>query len=127
MIAATKGSSSIRQKLVLLEERGEKGGKPRLKEELITLHKIAKASIEARLDRLGMGNFGNCTPVGEAVYELKIYVGPGYRVYYAKVGKQIVLLLCGGSKRTQYKDIEKAKEYFKDYKSRGKDHGKKKY
>ena len=79
----------------------------------------ARVAIQTRLDRLGLGNFGNCESVGGGVYELKIYVGPGYRVYYAKIGKQIVLLLCGGSKKTQNKDIQKAKTYFQDYKNRG--------
>ena len=57
-------------------------------------------------------------PVGEGVLELRIDHGPGYRAYFARVGNAIVLLLCGGDKRTQRKDIERAKGYFEDYKKR---------
>lgn len=65
-----------------------------------------------------MGNFGDCEPVGDGISELKINFGPGYRVYFGKIGKTCVLLLVGGSKRSQQGDIEKAKEYFEDYKTR---------
>lgn len=77
-----------------------------------------KTKIRLRLDRLEMGNFGSCRSVGEGVFELKIDFGPGYRIYYALIGKTLVLLLCGGSKRSQDKDIKNAKEYFLDYKKR---------
>jgi putative addiction module killer protein len=60
-----------------------------------------------------LGNFGTAKPVGEGVNELKIDHGPGYRVYYAMNGKSIVLLLLGGDKSTQHKDIETAKAYWK--------------
>lgn len=80
---------------------------------------LTKAKIRLRLDRLEMGNFGQCEPVGEGVFELKIDFGPGYRVYFAKTGSKCVLLLCGGDKGSQKSDILKAKAYFKDYLSRG--------
>lgn len=80
----------------------------------------AKVKIRLRLDRLAMGNFGDCESVGNGVSELKIYFGPGYRVYFGKIGKTCILLLMGGSKSGQQNDIEKAKEYFEDYKIRGK-------
>ena len=54
-------------------------------------------------------------PVGEGVWELRIDTGPGYRVYYARSGKQVVLLLCGGDKRKQTADIKRAKDYWSDY------------
>lgn len=79
----------------------------------------ARSKIRLRLERLEMGNFGHCKSIGDGVYELKIDCGPGYRVYYGMIGKKIVLLLSGGSKRTQEKDIEAAKAYFIDYKTRG--------
>lgn len=79
----------------------------------------AKVAIEIRLDRVEEGNLGDCEPVGSGVYEFKFDVGPGYRVYFGKVGLQIILLFCAGSKRTQPKDIVKAKEYFQDYKIHG--------
>ena len=78
----------------------------------------ARARIKTRIDRVSLGNFGDVEPVGEAVSELRIDWGPGYRVYFARVGKTILLLLCGGDKRTQRRDIENAKAYFEDYKRR---------
>lgn len=57
-------------------------------------------------------------PVGEGVWELRIDAGPGYRVYYARSGKQVVILLCGGDKRKQKADIKRAKEYWSDYEKR---------
>ncbi len=78
----------------------------------------ARTRIEARLARVAVGNFGDAEPVGEGVMELRIDWGPGYRVYFARVGQMIVLLLCGGDKRTQRRDINRAKECFKDYKAR---------
>jgi putative addiction module killer protein len=78
----------------------------------------ARARINARLARLVGGNFGDSEPVGEGVMELRIDWGPGYRVYFARLGQVVVLLLCGGDKRMQDKDIKRAKDYFKDYKAR---------
>ena len=78
----------------------------------------ARAQIEARLARLATGNFGDTKWVGKGVLELRIDRGPGYRVYFARLGQEMVLLLCGGDKRTQQRDIERAKDYFDDYKAR---------
>jgi putative addiction module killer protein len=78
----------------------------------------ARTRVEARLARVTVGNFGDVEPVGEGVMELRIDWGPGYRVYFARVGQVIVLLLCGGDKRTQQKDIKRAKAYFEDFKTR---------
>ena len=69
----------------------------------------AKARIIARLDRMEMGNFGDVRPVGGGVNELRIHYGPGYRVYYTQRGPVVVVLLCGGNKKTQHADIAKAK------------------
>ena len=69
----------------------------------------ARARIQARIDRAGLGNFGDCEPVGGGVLEMRIHFGPGYRVYFIQRGTEIVVLLAGGSKRTQSKDILKAK------------------
>jgi len=80
--------------------------------------KQARTRIEARLARVAVGNFGDVEPVGEGVMELRIDWGPGYRVYSARLGQVVVLLLCGGDKRTQQKDINRAKGYFEDYKAR---------
>jgi putative addiction module killer protein len=78
----------------------------------------ARTRVQARLARVAVGNLGDVEPVGEGVLELKIDWGPGYRVYFARAGKVIVLLLCGGDKRTQQRDIQRAKAYFEDYKAR---------
>ena len=78
----------------------------------------ARARIAARLDRLSLGNFGDCKALREGVSELRIDWGPGYRVYYAMVGRTCVLLLCGGDKRRQSSDIRRAIEYLKDFKER---------
>jgi putative addiction module killer protein len=82
--------------------------------------KVAKASIARRLDRLAIGNPGDHKAVREGVSELRIDVGSGYRVYYAEQGERLVILLCGGDKSTQRKDIELALEYWADWKRRRK-------
>ena len=78
----------------------------------------AKARIVTRFSRLSLGNFGDHKPMRDGVWELRVDVGPGYRVYYAMADKTCVLLLCGGDKRRQSSDIERAVEYWKDYKKR---------
>lgn len=80
----------------------------------------AKAQIQARLVRVAAGNFGDCKPLRDGVQELRIDYGPGYRVYLSKQGPILVLLLCGGDKANQSRDIERAIEYLKDWKERGK-------
>lgn len=74
-----------------------------------------EARIEARIDRVSTGNFGDCKSLGGGLFELRIDSGPGYRVYYAVTGRTCVLLLCGGDKRKQATDIQRAREYFKEY------------
>ena len=70
----------------------------------------ARARILARIRRLSLGNPGDVEPIGEGISEMKIDHGPGYRVYYAKRGEALVILLVGGDKRRQKKDIARAKE-----------------
>ena len=79
----------------------------------------ARVAIELRIDRLEIGNFGQSKSLGGGLYELKIDVGPGYRVYFGRIGLEVILLLCAGDKKSQQKDIIKAKEYLEDYKRRG--------
>jgi putative addiction module killer protein len=79
---------------------------------------IARLRIAARIERLGKGLPGDWKSVGGGVRELRIDHGPGYRVYYAQHGNALILLLCGGDKRTQARDIERAHEYWKDYQTR---------
>jgi putative addiction module killer protein len=78
----------------------------------------AQAKIATRISRLALGNFGDCKPLRQGLCELRIDWGPGYRVYYAMVGRESVLLLSGGDKRKQSADIARALEYLKDYKER---------
>mgnify|MGYP006921314998 CR=1 FL=1 len=78
----------------------------------------ARARIATRLDRLrGQGNPGDYKEVG-GVYELRIDYGPGYRLYLAFVGQQVMVLLCGGDKSTQDADIKRALKYLEDYQER---------
>ncbi len=75
----------------------------------------AKARIEMRIRRLGLGNAGDVKPIGDGLSEMRIDYGPGYRVYYLQKGVILVILLCGGDKRTQKKDIENAKRIAEDW------------
>jgi|SRR5215510_6706683 putative addiction module killer protein len=78
----------------------------------------ARARIRVRIDRLSLGNAGDARPVGGGVWELRIDYGPGYRVYYAQSGPDIILLLCGGDKTTQAADIRLAHAYWTEYQVR---------
>jgi putative addiction module killer protein len=71
--------------------------------------RAAKPAILRRIDRLARGNPDDAKPIGEGVSEMRIHFGPGYRVYFVERGLQLVVLLCGGDKSSQGKDIEKAK------------------
>lgn len=76
------------------------------------------AKIIARIDRLAVGNFGDCKSLGGGLFELRIDWGPGYRVYYAMIHRICVLLLCAGDKGSQSVDIRRAREYLEDYRKR---------
>ncbi|MCF6319788.1 MAG: type II toxin-antitoxin system RelE/ParE family toxin [Proteobacteria bacterium] len=78
-----------------------------------------KARIESRLKRLGEGLYGDCETVGDGVLELRMFFGAGYRVYFGEDAGNIVILLCGGDKDSQKRDIKIAKEYWKEYKDNG--------
>lgn len=79
---------------------------------------IAKVQIVKRVNRMEQGNFGDNRFVGDGVWEMRIDVGAGYRIYYARDGEQVMLLLCGGDKRTQDADIKDAKKHWKDWQGR---------
>ncbi len=76
------------------------------------------ARIEARLQRVALGNMGDAKPVGQGVAELRFTFGSGYRVYFASHGDDVVILLCGGDKGSQSNDIETAISYWLDFKRR---------
>ena len=80
--------------------------------------RTARAKIQTRLGRLLMGNFGDSKFVGEGVYELRIDYGAGYLIYFGQVGSRVILLLCGGDKSSQERDIQTAKSYWRDYAKR---------
>jgi putative addiction module killer protein len=71
---------------------------------------VARAAITARIVRLSKGNFGDVKPVGDGVSEIRIHYGPGYRIYFQRKGSTIIILLCGGDKGSQEKDIARAKQ-----------------
>lgn len=75
----------------------------------------ARAKIRVRLNRIRLGNFGDCKPVGNGVSELRIPHGPGYRVYFGRQGNTVVILLYGGDKKTQSEDITLAQKHWNDY------------
>jgi putative addiction module killer protein len=77
----------------------------------------AKARIAQRLERLSLGNLGDYKSIGDGLYELRIDYGSGYRIYFGQIGLVVILLLCGGDKSTQNRDIRKAKEYWRDFRS----------
>ncbi len=80
--------------------------------------KQVQAKIRVRLKRLEASNFGDCDAVGEGVQELREHLGAGYRVYFSRHEQSVVILLCGGTKKSQSADIKTAKEYWADWKRR---------
>jgi len=80
--------------------------------------KMAQARIRLRLRQVEAGSLGDCEPVGEGVLELRVHAGAGYRVYCGRHGKTVVLLLCGGDKASQVRDIEQAKQLWTEWKRR---------
>lgn len=95
------------------------GGHDPVKEWLSNLSdRQARARVLTRLQRMAAGNFGDCKPLTDGVWELRIDHGPGYRVYYARAGEKLMLLLAGGDKRKQQADIDTAVTYWKDWNRR---------
>ncbi|MGA7978866.1 MAG: type II toxin-antitoxin system RelE/ParE family toxin [Chromatiaceae bacterium] len=75
----------------------------------------ARARILARIDRMADGNFGDVAPIGGGLSEARVHYGPGYRVYFMQHHEALVILLCGGTKKSQAKDIESAKQIAQDW------------
>jgi putative addiction module killer protein len=73
-----------------------------------------KARILARLESIAQGNLGDTKNLGNGVREIRVHVGPGYRIYFAQIDRIVLLLLCGGDKSTQKRDIERARQLLKD-------------
>ncbi len=84
--------------------------------------KKAGIKILDRIDRVQLGNLGNYKSLKNGIFELKIYFGPGYRIYFAYGALDKILILYGGTKATQRKDIEKAKKFYQNYITRGDTH-----
>jgi putative addiction module killer protein len=77
--------------------------------------RVGRAHILKRIDRLEGGNFGDHRSVGEGVWELRVHIGPGYRVYYGEEGRTLVLLLCGGDNKSHSKDIRLAQSFWHEF------------
>ena len=77
-----------------------------------------RAKIAVRIDRIATGNFGDCKAIKGGLSELRIEWGPGFRIYYAMLGRRRVLLICGGDKGSQASDIKRALAYLEDYRER---------
>ena len=80
----------------------------------------AASKVTTALYRIQYGNFSNVKSVGSGVFEYKIDFGPGYRVYFGRDGNTLIILLCGGTKKRQQRDITQAKQFWQEYKSRRK-------
>lgn len=78
----------------------------------------AKARILARVRSATFGNFGDCEPVGEGVSEMRIHIGPGYRLYFVRIGETLHVLLCGGDKSSQTRDITRAQRMARELKEK---------
>jgi putative addiction module killer protein len=91
------------------------GGKEPFHEWLSSLDTRDRAIVRGRIERVRHGLLGDCKSVGGGVFELRINCGPGYRVYFGISGKELVLLLIGGDKKTQKRDILKAKEFWSEW------------
>jgi putative addiction module killer protein len=106
-------------KRIILEVYADANGRQPLIEWLGSFKDVdIRARIRNRLSKLEKGHFGDCESVGEGVFELRFFFGPGYRVYFTKMEERIILL-WGGDKKTQRRDIIRAKQYCKDVKENG--------
>ena len=107
----------IVQPIEILIYDNENGKEP-FTEWLNSCSKNTRAKIFTRLDRVEQGNFGDYKHIDNDIYELRIHSGPGYRIYYGKMENAIILLLTGGTKSSQKRDIAKAKKFWDDFNRR---------
>lgn len=115
VIGLTEIDFMFKKKIVVIY--AEKNGREPFLEWLTSLKdRTFRARIRNRISRLELGHFGDCEPVGEGIFELRFFFGPGFRVYFAKHEDTTILLLGGGDKKTQAKDILKAKSCWKKFK-----------
>lgn len=104
--------------MIDVREYNDQQGRSPYAEWFNELNARTAAKVTTALTRLALGNFSNVKGVGSGVFECKIDFGPGYRVYFGKDGERLVILLGGGTKKRQQKDIEKALAHWRDYKQR---------
>ena len=110
-------TSPIRPKTILVYQ-GQNGKEP-FTDWLGSLQdKKTRQIILRRVGKMELGHYGDCDSVGDGVRELRLFFGPGYRIYFSEEGNNIVILLTGGSKNTQSRDIINAKAYWKEYQNR---------
>jgi putative addiction module killer protein len=104
----------------MIELRGfvDEGGRRRFAEWFEGLDGLAAAKVGMALARIEQGNFSNAKGVGSGVYEYKIDFGPGYRIYFGRDGDEVVILVGGGTKKKQNREIDAARERWADYKRR---------
>ena len=100
---------------VTVREYETADGKVPFRDWLATLDRATRARVQVRVVRFETGNLGDHKGVGGGVQEARVMVGPGYRIYFGQDGSKLVLLLVGGSKGTQVKDIRRAQQYWRDY------------
>lgn len=90
-------------------------GRNPFREWLSTLDVAVRARVQARVLRFELGNLGDHKNVGAGVWEARLAFGPGYRIYFGKIGESILVLLLGGAKASQRRDIRRAQEFWRDY------------
>jgi len=106
---------------ITVREYVDDDGRLPFREWLIHLDTVTRARVQARILRFEMGNLGDHKDVGGGVWEARLDFGPGYRVYFGKQGRELVLLLLGGDKKSQQKDIKRARQFWARYLKEQKD------
>jgi putative addiction module killer protein len=104
--------------MIRIKQYLDQAGRSPFEKWFMELDNTAAAKITKSVYKLELGNFSNVEGVGNGVYEQKIDFGPGYRVYFGKDGNEIIILLCGGTKKRQSNDIAEAINFWQDYKKR---------